>query len=141
MELPSDLYDYLKVGSQLDYDASKAEAGKVGICNLSEIKSEVVWVSPEDEEIDGYFEIPAISITNSCDAYYPEFILLWLPNEKVYGAWDCDHWVLTIFPDVCWSDIAKDPLPFINAQWFPDSVVGKALNPEPKYKLNEGMPF
>jgi hypothetical protein len=51
MEFPSDLCDYLKEGNQLDYDVSKAEAGKVGICNLVDIKSGVVWVSPEDDKM------------------------------------------------------------------------------------------
>ncbi|WOT03965.1 hypothetical protein [Shewanella youngdeokensis] len=141
MEFPSDLCDYLKEGNQLDYDVSKAEAGKVGICNLAEIKSGVVWVSPEDDEIDAFYEITAVSITNYCEDYDPEFILLWLPNEKVYGAWDCDHWVLTIFPNASWTDIAENPLPFLNAQWYPESDLGQVFNPASKYELILGRPF
>jgi hypothetical protein len=141
MEFSSDLHDYLKEGNQLNYDTSKAEAGKVGICNLSDIKLGVVWVSPEDDEIDAYYEIPAISITNYCEDYDPEFILLWLPNEKIYGAWDCDHWILTTFPKVCWTDIVVNPLPFLNAQWYPESEFGVAFNPASKYELKSGRPF
>ena len=115
MNIDIELENYLKSDEKLAYDFSKAEPGEVRLCSMDELKLGVVWVSPESG--DGYFEIPAVSLTNYCEAYEPEYILLWLPNEQVYGAWDCDHWELIIYEDASWSDIANDPVSYINAQW------------------------
>lgn len=141
MELPSDLSNYLSKGLQLDYDFTKVEAGKVGLCNIGQIKLGVIWLEPNDESEDTYFEIPAINLTNHCEEYDPEYLLLWLPNENLYGSWDCDHWVLTIFPDATWGDIVQNPSDYLNAQWNPNNSIGKTFDPHSTYKLKSGRPF
>jgi hypothetical protein len=60
--LPKDLEIFLQSGKQLDYDAEATETGEIGIKSL----------------------------TNKCENYDPEFLLLWLPNEKL--------WVYPEFP-------------------------------------------
>ena len=88
--LPSDLLDFLRAGEQLDYDYSKCEPGKVALKDPSALELGVVWLHSggsafrEDDPNageEGYYEIPAVSLTGKCEAYDPEFILLWLPNE------------------------------------------------------------
>jgi hypothetical protein len=104
--LPNDLEIFLRSGKQLDYDAAATETGEIGLKSLSEIELGVVWVNskvsplkddaPHAGEI-GYYEVPAISLTKICGNYDPEFLLLWLPNEKLYGVWDSDDWYLYVF--------------------------------------------
>ncbi|WP_415901028.1 hypothetical protein [Neptuniibacter sp. QD48_11] len=137
MEIEKDLKDFLRQGLQLEYDHTKAEAGFIGLHSLEELSEGVVWVCPEANE--GYYEVPAVSLSSTCEAYDPEFLLLWLPKEKLYGAWDCDHWSLTVFPGAVWTDIIADPVKYLNAQWIPD-LVGKQIIPK-GYSINEGMPF
>lgn len=140
MELPKDLVEFLNAGNQLNYNFGEAEVGRVLLLSADEIHAGVIWLEPEDES-DCYYEIPAVNLVKDCNGYDPEFILLWLPNEKVFGAWDCDHWVLTIFPKCSWSDIANNPLPYLNAQWYPDSGVGTTFRNSGKYKPISGRPF
>ena len=141
MDIPKDLAAFLEGNNQLNYDYSRAEPNKITLCSLAELKPGVIWLSPEDENIDGYYEIPAVNLVSSCVAYDPDFILLWLPNEKVYGTWDCDHWCINIFPNTSWTDIVENPLPYLNSQWYPDNGVSRAYKPYLKYSLKEGRPF
>jgi hypothetical protein len=97
--LPSDLVDFLKSGRRLEYDASETEPGAVGLNRLEELKEGEIWIgtdAPEDpnNEKEGYYAVPAVSLSGECDGYDPEFILLWLPDQKKFGSWDCDHWIL-----------------------------------------------
>ena len=83
--LPKDLEIFLRSGKQLDYDAEATETGEIGLKSLSEIEPGVVWVNskvsplnddaPHTGEI-GYYEIPAISLTNKCENYssFPDYI-------------------------------------------------------------------
>ena len=141
MEIPEDLKAFLARGDQLFYDYSKAEPEKIELCSLNELSTGVIWLAPEDEYADGYHEIPALNLVSNCETYEPDYILLWLPNEKLYGAWDCDHWQLTVFKDTTWTDIVKNPLPYINAQWYPGKGYGQLYRPYSKYPFKQGMPF
>jgi hypothetical protein len=44
------------------------------------------------------------------------------------------------FPGVSWSDIAADPLPFLNAQWERE-VECEELEPWERYEFKPGMPW
>ncbi|MCO1335741.1 hypothetical protein MO867_15500 [Microbulbifer sp. OS29] len=135
MELENDLREFLSKGNQLEYDISCAEPGQIGLYHLDELKPGVVWIYPESD--DGYYEIPAVDLTSKNDHYAPEYLLLWLPNEKMYGAWDCDHLVLTVFPETTWKEIVKNPLPYINAQWEDGGEVYEPTH----YPLKPGCPY
>ena len=88
----------------------------------------------------GYYAIPAVNLVADAEGYEPEYILLWLPNEQAYGTWDTDHAELLVFPDVSWTDIAADPLPFVAAQWDGPEP-GVPFVPYPKYPYKPGRPF
>jgi len=81
----------------------------------------------------GHYLVPGVNLIESCDGYAPIGILLWLPLEQEFGAWDCDHGDLWSFPGETWSEIAADPVPFVNALWHPDQVEREWLIPWPKY--------
>ncbi len=100
--LPDDAVEFLRAGRQFEYDASRVEAGEVKLKRLEELSLGEVWIGTDidgDQHAgdDGYYAIPAVSLIGECKAYDPDFILLWLPQERLFGTWDCDHWVLRFF--------------------------------------------
>jgi len=105
-----------------------------------------VWIGtdlPGDSHADedGYYAIPAVSLTGECKSYDPEFILLWLPREQLFGSWDCDHWVLKVFRGAAWSDIVASPAAYLNAQWDCSEELGTQFVPWPNYAFKTGRPF
>jgi hypothetical protein len=144
--LPESAVEFFRVGKQLDYDESQCEAGRVGLNRLDRLVLGEVWIGTDMEidplhDEDGYYSIPAVSLSSECQSYSPEFIILWLPQEQLFGTWDCDHWILTVFPEVSWEDIIADPLPYLNAQWYPLEGKSVPFHPWLKYEFNIGRPF
>ena len=94
--LPESAVEFLRAGKQLQYDESKCEAGRVGLNRLDQLSRGDVWIGTESEsdphhDEDGYYTVPAVSLSGECTGCNPEFILLWLPGDRLFGAWDCDH--------------------------------------------------
>ena len=94
-----------------------------------------------DAKSKGYYEIPAVSLTNKVKNYDPKYLLLWLPNEELYGQWDCDHWEITVFPKARWKDIVANPIPYLNAMWDYRSRVGRKFSNKKNYTPKPGSPF
>ncbi|WP_053404646.1 hypothetical protein [Persicobacter sp. CCB-QB2] len=140
MEIEPSLKDFLSSGKQLEYDISKAEPGYVGLHKFDELKVDKIWIEGEGDQ-KCYYEVPAISITGENEYYDPEFILLWLPNERKYATWDSDRWDLYLFEDSTWNDIIKDPLPYLNYQWTLTDVKSSKFDPSDQYGLIIGWPF
>ena len=144
--LPNETVDFLRAGRQLEYDFRRIEAGEVKLNRLEQLSQGVVWIGtdlpgdPHAKE-SGYYAIPAVSLTGECKNYSPEFILLWLPQEKLFGTWDCDHWVLKVFHDASWKDIVANPAAYINAQWDFNDQLGSPFVPWPQYGFKNGRPF
>jgi hypothetical protein len=144
--LPDEAIKFLQAGRQLKYDHNLIEAGEVKLKRLDELSQGEVWINTDIEGDphfgeDGYYSIPAVSLAGECKNYDPEFILLWLPEEKLFGTWDSDHWVLTVFRDTGWPDIVASPAAYINTQWDVNDKLGSQFVPWPKYKLKPGRPF
>lgn len=133
-ELPKD-YD----GSLNDYNYDEAEPGEVALIKPKELKVEEIYI---EGPISGqsYYSIPAINLVNACDGYEPDFILCYLPNEKKYGTWDCDHWVLYCFENTSWIEIKNNPIKYLNAQWSPEEDSVSIFNPN-NYELINGWPI
>jgi hypothetical protein len=145
-DLPSEAVDFLRARRALKYDASAAEAGQVSLHPLEALTLGEVWVAPEEDDDphrrdEGYYAIPAVSLTAACDGYDPDFILLWLPEEKKFGTWDSDHWVLQVFDGATWPDIEKSPLAYVDAQWRANSTVATRAKPWRLYPFKLGRPF
>lgn len=151
LRLPDDFVAFLRSRKTLQYDQESVEPGHVGLAPLSELKLGAVWInsdgSPfEDDDPqageDGYYEVPAVSLTNECESYEPEFILLWLPNEQLFGSWDCDHWDLFVFRDTTWADIIADPARYLDVQWSDtEREISDYFKPFPKYGFKQGSPI
>jgi hypothetical protein len=141
--LPSETVEFLKSGNQPIYDFKSITAGEVKLKRFEDLSQGEVWIDtdmngdPHQWE-DGRYDVPAVSLTGECQNYLPEYLLLWLPNEKIFGTWDDDHGVLTVFPDATWTDIVSNPAPFVDAQWNPDSKVGTRFQPWENYQFKSG---
>ncbi len=145
-ELPKAAAEFLRAGRQLAYDPSSIEAGEVKLKHLDELTLGSVWIATKmlsDPHYGerGYYSISAVSLTSQCANYDPEFLLLWLPREKLFGTWDNDHWVLKVFCGIGWEDIIARPAPYLNAQWDPQDRLGSVFIPWPRYEFKPGRPF
>ncbi|MEI7686115.1 MAG: hypothetical protein WCL32_13910 [Planctomycetota bacterium] len=147
--IPDDLQAFLRGRKQLKYDASECEPGQIKLLSLSKLAESEIWINArpaKDPQGDphageeGYYGIPAVNLVADAEGYEPEYILLWLPGEQMYGTWDTDHAELFVFPDVTWANIVADPLPYVAAQWEGGDP-GVPFVPYPKYPYREGRPF
>jgi hypothetical protein len=151
LNLPKDLQAFLQEGRQLEYDAAHSEPGRVVLKSLAELEIGAIWINSDESPLmnddpnageDGYYEVPAVSLTAACEGYDPDFILLWLPHERLLGTWDCDQWDLRVFPGTTWWNIVQDPTPYLNAQWSDYQCrVSQYFKPYPTYEFRKGMPF
>ena len=126
-------------GKLKEYDINKAEPGKVKLIPQNNLQIEDIYIEG-DREGETYYSIPAINLIEDCEEYDPEFILCYLPNEKKYATWDCDHWVLYDFENTSWNNIKENPLMILNAQWH-DTDVNKELFDTSNYEQIEGWPI
>jgi hypothetical protein len=149
VEVPDDLRAFLSARKRLKYDADECEPGRIKLLPISKLATGQVWINarPADDPRgdpyageDGHYAVPAINLVAEAEGYDPEYILLWLPGEGLYGTWDSDHAELLVFPGVTWSDIVDDPLPFIAAQWDGPEP-GVPFVPYPKYSYRPGRPY
>ena len=152
MELPPDLEAFLNEGRQLEYDVDACEAGQIVLLPRKDLKVRLFPTDVDNGPIDnsndphfrelGCYLVPAVSLLAECDGFDPDGLLLWLPEERCYGTWDSSHTLLEAFShDVSWSDIANDPISFINSFWDDERVGELApLIPWPKYQYDSTQP-
>jgi hypothetical protein len=140
--LPKDLDRFLRDGLQLQYDRSFAEPGQVVLVEHVNLRLDTFGVFSIGKEQafndpnrgrSGHYAIPAVNLVSSSERRMPGGILLWVPTERNFGAWDCEQRDLWLFPKAIWYDIATNPLPYINAMWRSERVEKRWLVPWPKY--------
>jgi hypothetical protein len=141
-ELPEELLEFLRSGSQLDYDPENCECGQVTLFAHDELSPSVVFIDSNDApfadqdphaEEEGCYVVPAINLFEECDGYDSDGILIWLPDQKVFGTWDSEYWDVLIFPSATWNEISASPVKYLNAQWEPEAVRCEYLRPFPDY--------
>ncbi|MCA9070328.1 MAG: hypothetical protein KDA84_15455 [Planctomycetaceae bacterium] len=123
MNLPMDLVEFLSVGTQLEYDPDDCDAGVVTLLPLAELKLERFPVEtsgqpffkddPNHPNVNSYLVL-GVNLIASCDDYDPRGLLLWLPIEHRYAAWDDSHCTILVFGEqVTWDDIINNPVPYL----------------------------
>jgi hypothetical protein len=147
--IPPDLTDFLHAGKQLEYDTALCEAGVIVLKSPDELSVSDVYVDSEESPlrdsdpnagVEGYYAVPAVSLVAECEGYDPDGILIWLPDYSLYGTWDSDHWDVLVFPQVAWSDIVGNPVPYLNALWE-HGVECEYLAPWGRHEFNRGRPW
>jgi len=125
-DLPPDLLAFLRAGSPPTLEAG--HYGPVTLFAPDELRVEVLEVTPNMAPFVGghphasgygHYAVPAINLVRGDPRPgldFPAWLILWLPGERRYGSYDLDHGDLLVFPPAAsWSQIAADPLPFIEA--------------------------
>ena len=144
LNLPADLQEFLQAKKELHYAVEECEAGKVSLHPFSGLRLTNLLVNTYAtplEETDphqgasGYL-VPAVSLTASCESYDPNFLLLWLPTENLYGNFDTEHGHLNVFSEASWTDIAENPVAYLNSQWEPEDSLSVSFQPWPKYNFS-----
>jgi hypothetical protein len=152
MELPPDLVAFLKARRQLDYEVSTCEAGRVLLLPQDQLRVRLYPTDVDNGPIDntndphfrelGCYLVPGVSLVAQCDGFDPDGLLLWLPEEECYGTWDSTHTLIEAFSrGVSWTDIANDPVLYINSLWNDERVGGLTpLIPWPRYQYDQTQP-
>jgi hypothetical protein len=148
-DFPEDFLEFLRRGSQLEYDSDECEVGRVTLLPIKKLTPSVVYVDSFDAPFatsdphaneDGCYVIPAYSLLAECEGYDPEGILIWLPDQKMFGSWDSETWDVMMFPHTSWSEIAADPAKYLNAMWDLEDVRFEYLKPFPDYPFRRDEP-
>jgi len=94
MRLPSDLISFLNSDLRLEYDHERAEPGQLTLLRQRDLQlsgfsvhsrgKEQAFRDPNRKRC-GHYLVPAVNLVQSCDAYQPEGILLWVPDEISFG--------------------------------------------------------
>lgn len=146
--VPDDLRNFLLNRHELQYDASKCEPGRIRLLSDTELAVGEVWVCVESGDDDphvgenGYYTVPAVNLVAASNLPDSSYILLWLPDEKLYGTWDGEHYHLFAFPGVAWTDIVADPVRYIDTLWNGpwSEEHAEPFVPYPKYPFRPGRP-
>ncbi len=141
LSLPAELENYLRDGKQFDYASSRVEFGELRLKSFAELASGEIEVSLYGTPLEqadphtgepGWYVVPAVVLTEPC-AEYPDAQMLWLPSENLYGMYDLEHQILQAFPNAVWSDIAGDPVRYLNASWDLETQLLTYLDPSSRY--------
>src|ERR1700754_4020372 len=122
MPIPQDLQTFLRKKGQLTCDWKLAQTGRLKLLPLAELRVGSVYAAPRgtldpNRRRRGIYRIPAISLIARCERYDPDHLLTFLPLEGRFATFDGDHAVVTVFTDATWTDIGRNPLPYVNANW------------------------
>jgi hypothetical protein len=148
--LPDDLVAFLAAGKRLEYDPSRCEMGELELAPLAELQRREFPSRPneQDEEFhfihdddpnhdDGVYLVPAVSLVAFSSLWEPNGLLLWLPNEQHFGGWSDVLLRVHVLRQVSWTELAEDPLRFLNALFNRDEALVDELTPWPKYPFRK----
>ena len=139
--IPNDLREYLSIEANLrlqwgqPYPVEVEEIVFFGIEDLSlqNFKlSTYEYYSNHDEPGDDpeqFYDISGINLIKEIENYAPDGVLIWFPQFAEYGSWECDHGIVTMLPNISWTEILYDPAKYVNASWYPERVDHYLLRP------------
>lgn len=146
LQLPDDLVVFLREGMKLEYDMEKCIPGSVELVPLEELNLGRVYISSIESPFykddphageRGHYIVLAVDLIAECNGFNAWGTLVWLPDQQMYGTWDCDHDVLRVFPGATWTDIVANPVKYLNAQWQPLGSHDGIFIPWPKYPFTK----
>jgi hypothetical protein len=152
--LPDDLKTFLAAGRSLEYDPKQCECGAITLLRARQLRlrpftiftDEMQHIYGDPRRGKGCYLVPAVNLVATCQSYDPYGILIWIPKERMFGSWDCDHHVIQVLvarhvrdnrsfiEAATWTDIVQAPARYLNAQWRLDALASKVLVPWPKYR-------
>lgn len=151
--IPTDLHEFLKSGRQLEHDVAMSDVGEVRMVNLNQVQLALFSMNCDDtehcaedphREDSGSYLVEGIDLIHeSTGGYESAGLLMWLPLDKRYAAWDSSHNKIFVFEESTqWADIARDPNRYLNAQWDTEnSAPTSALRPWMHHVYNSQQVF
>ena len=139
--IPDDLHEFLSLEANLLLqwvEPYPVEVEGVVLFGIKELSVQNFKLSTSEyfsnydepgEDPESIYDITGIDLIKEIENYSPDGVLIWFPQFAEYGSWDCDHGLITIFPDISWTEIVKDPGKYVNAQWYPERVNHYLLRP------------
>lgn len=126
--VPDDLRAFLSRGGQLQYDATDSQVGNVTLYPADQLSFSLFSVNCEDTDVaeedphqddGGSYLVEGIDLIAEADGGYGSAgLLIWLPQDQRYAAWDSSHNEMFLFdPATRWDDIVQAPLRYLDAQW------------------------
>jgi hypothetical protein len=134
-DLPNELLAFLWAGHQLEYDAAKSEIGRITLKRDTDLAVSTITTFPGCQSIiddpysdlDGLYQSDVYNLVAESEDYDPEGLLCWIVSLKRFGCIDPEHGDVIMFPDVTWTDIVANPLPYLEAQWGDDHDVAERV--------------
>ena len=136
-DLPDDLIAFLRAGRQLDYDADNSEIGRITLKRDADLTLTTITTFPGCQsiiddpysDIEGLYQADVYDLVAECRDYDPQGLLCWILALRRFGCIDPEHGDVITFPDVTWTDIAANPLPYLDSQWSDDYHVAVRVLP------------
>lgn len=136
-ELPDDLIAFLGAGRQFDYDADNSVIGRITLKRAADLSLTTIMVYPGCQsiiddpysDIEGLYQCDIYDLVAESEDYAPEGLICWIPALKRFGCIDPEHGDVITFPNVTWTDIAANPLPYLDSQWGDDYHVAVRVLP------------
>lgn len=155
LALPDDLQSFLASGHQLQYDPTGCEYGRITLLPPDQLElrpftvftAEMQHVYGDPRGGKGCYIVPAVRLVAACAHYDPRGVLIWIPDERMFGTWDCDHHIIHVLfaargtrggivEPATWSNIQANPIRYLPP--YPgDATSCKLLIPWPKYRWQE----
>jgi len=134
-ELPEDLLGFLRAGRRLDYDESISQVGYISLKRAADLAVTTIETFPNCQSIiddpyadlDGLYQIDVYDLVAESERYDAEGLLSWIVALKQFGCVDPEHGDVISFPDLTWTELANDPLRYLDAQWADDHIGLRAL--------------
>lgn len=151
--VPDDLRAFLSRGDQLQYDATDSQVGNVALYSADQLSLALFSVNCEDTDVaeedphqddGGTYLVEGVDLIADADGGYGSAgLLIWLPQDQRYAAWDSSHNEMFVFAEATrWDDIAQAPLRYLDAQWQAgDTVAITPLRPWPHHAYNEEQTY
>jgi len=132
LSLPEDAIQYfLNIENTFEFENEEyADIQHIALYPFSNIQTIEIGISTceyrvnhginDDPNIDkdGYYNLQVVDLIEDVNDYESVGILVWIPEIKQFGTWDCDHGVLYVFKDISWSLVIKNIFTYVNTQWI-----------------------
>jgi hypothetical protein len=123
--LPDDLIAFLSSKSQLEYDSANSSIGQIKLKSLAELRPSTIEIYDGCQEIiddpysclNGIYEVAVVDLVSQSEDYPTEGLLCWIAALHVFGSVDAEHGSVITLPGVLWTEIARNPVQFLDAQW------------------------
>lgn len=124
-KLPDDLLAFLREGRRLSYDVENSIVGRIKLKDVPDLAVTTIETDPDCQSIiddpyfnlEGQYQIEVVDLVAESEHYDTEGLLCWIVAMKQFGCVDPEHGDVIAFPGVTWTELAANPLPYLDAQW------------------------